>query len=176
LALTKQQKEKIVAEYADKFSKSQALILADYRGMTVANITRLRRQLRGSGNAFVVVKNSLAEIALRQAGRPIPKDVMVGPMAIGLCYTDIASVVKTFNEVAQETKILTIRGAILGNRVVNADQAKALADLPSREVLLAQVVGTIQAPLVNLVSVLAGPMRGLVTVLQGRADKIATAE
>jgi len=175
LALTKEQKEQIVAKYVEKFSKSQALILADYRGMTVANLTSLRSRLRESGNSFLVVKNTLARIALERAGKPVPSDVFTGPVAIGLCYGEIAPVAKAFNEAAQDTKLLTLRGAILGSRLVDAEGTKQLANMPPREVVLGEVLGRLQSPLSSLVSVLAGPLRGLAYVLQARSDQLAAA-
>lgn len=175
MALTREQKEKILNDYVEKFAKSQALILTDYRGMKVADLARIRTQLRESGNAFMVVKNTLAQIALARAGRPVPTELLAGPVAIGLCFTDIASVSKVLNSVAQETKVLTIKGAILGNTVIDAEQAQALASMPSREVLLSQVIGTLQSPIAGLLNVLAGPMRGLITVLRARAEQLAPA-
>ena len=175
MALTREQKERIVSEYVDEFSKSQALTLADYRGLTVANLTRIRLKLRESGNAFLVVKNTLARIALERAGKPVPADFLAGPVAIGLCYGDISPVVKAMNEVAQDTKLLSLKGAILGSRLVGPEQAEQLVKMPPREVILGQVVGQLQAPLSGLVGVLAGPMRGLLHVLQARSDQLAAA-
>jgi len=175
LALTKSEKEKIVADYVERFSKSQALIVTDYRGLTVSDFNRIRAQMRESGNAFLVVKNTLAKIALEQAGRSAPSDLLAGTVAIGICYDDIAGGVKALNAFAQETKILNVKGAILGARVVGPEAAKSLADLPSREVLLAQVVGGLQAPISGLVNVMAGPIRGLLTVLKARADQLEPA-
>jgi large subunit ribosomal protein L10 len=175
LALTKEQKEKIIADYMEKFAKSEALILADYRGMNVANTSRLRQQLRESGNGFIVVKNTLARIALERTGRPVPADAWEGPTAMGLCYKDIATVAKILDAMAQETKLLPLRGAILGRRVVGAEEAKKLADMPPRAELLGRVVGGIQAPLSGLVGVLAGPLQGLLNVLQGRVEQLNAA-
>jgi len=175
LALSKEEKEQIIAEYMERFSKSEALILADYRGMTVANLTRLRTQLRESGNSFMVVKNTLARIALDRIGRSVPSEALAGPLAMGLCYKDIAAVSKAFAAMANETKLLPLKGAILGSRLVDAGQAQALIDMPPRDTLIAQVVGAVQSPLTNLVGVLAGPLQGFINVLQARADKLGAA-
>jgi large subunit ribosomal protein L10 len=176
LALNKEQKEKIIAAYIEKFSKSQAMIMASYTGMTVAQLTALRGQLRESGNGFVVIKNSLARIALERMGRKLPQRALAGTLALGLCYKDIAAVAKTFNSVALETKIFPLMGAILGNQVVDAERAKALVNMPTRDVLIGQVVGSIQAPLSGLVGVLNGPLQGFINVLQARADQLKSAE
>ena len=172
MALTKEEKQAILDEYVERFSKSEAIILADYRGLSVESLTNLRRQLRDSGNSFMVVKNTLAALALQQAGRPVPADLFAGPVAVGLSYSDIAATAKVMNSVAAETKILTIKGAVIGKTVVSAEQARALADMPSRDMLLGQVVGTLQAPISGLVNVLAGTVRGLMNVLNARAEQL----
>ena len=175
MALSKEDKEKIIAAYMDRFAKSQALIMADYRGMSVANLTRLRAQLRESGNSFLVVKNTLARIALERIGRGVPSEALTGPLAMGLAYKDVAAVSKIFVAMANETKLLPLKGAILGSRLVDATQAQALSLMPPRETLVAQVVGAVQSPLTNLVGVLAGPLQGFINVLQARADKLGAA-
>jgi len=173
LPRTRKNKEEVVAHYVEQFARSQALIFADYRGLTVADVTGLRSEIRESGNSFLVVKNTLAKVALERAGLSVPEDVFFGPVAIGLCFEDVAPVAKALDKIAQDTKILNLKGALLGDVFVGPDQAKALADLPSREVLLAQVVGAVQAPIAGLVNVLAGPMRGLVNVLTARQEQLA---
>lgn len=173
MPLTREQKATILTGYVEQFSKSQALIFADYRGLTVAAVTALRAQIRESGNSFLVVKNTLAKRALEEAGLPVPEDVFFGPVAIGLCLADITSVSKAMNKVFSDTKLLDVRGALLGTTFVGPAQARGLADLPSREELLAKLLGSIQAPISGLVNVLSGPMRGLVNVLNGRKDQLA---
>lgn len=173
MPLSREKKEELVAGYTEQISKSQALIFADYRGLTVAAVTGLRNDIRESGNGFLVVKNNLARRALDEAGLSVPDEVLFGPLAIGLCYEDIAPVAKAMNKTAAATKSLRMKGALLGETFVDANQAKALADLPSRDALLAQVVGSMQAPISGLVNVLAGSIRGLVTVLNARKDQLA---
>jgi large subunit ribosomal protein L10 len=173
LPLNRTQKEGIIAGYAELFTRSQALIFVDYRGLSVAALSALRTQIRESGNSFLVVKNTLALKALEDAGKSVPDDLFFGPVAIGVCMEDIATVAKAMNKAASDTKLLTVRGALLGQTFVDATQARALADLPSREELLAKVVGSMQAPITGLVNVLAGPLRGLVNVLNGRKDQLA---
>jgi len=173
LPLTREKKEQMVAEYVRLFSNSQALVVVDYRGLPMKVINKLRADIRPAGSKFMVVKNTLARIALQQAGLAVPQDLLKGTTAITVCGPDVAATVKALKAVAQDTKVLQIKGAILGRSVLDAAGAEALADLPPREVLLAQVVGAIQAPLSGLVTVLSAPMRGLVTVLKAYADKKA---
>ncbi len=173
MPLTRERKEQMVAEYVRLFSNSQALVVVDYRGLPMSVINKLRADIRPAGSKFMVVKNTLARLALQQAGLVVPQDLLKGTTAITVCGPDVAATVKALKAVAQETKVLQIKGAILGRSVLDAAGAEALADLPPREVLLAQVVGAIQAPLSGLVTVLSAPMRGLVTVLKAYADKKA---
>lgn len=173
MPLTREKKEQMVAEYVRLFSNSQALVMVDYRGLPMKVINKLRADIRPAGSKFMVVKNTLARIALQQAGLAVPQDLLKGTTAITVCGPDVAATVKALKAVAQETKVLQIKGAVLGRSVLDAAGAEALADLPPREVLLAQVVGAIQAPLSGLVTVLSAPMRGLVTVLKAYADKKA---
>jgi large subunit ribosomal protein L10 len=173
LPLTREKKEQMVAEYVRLFSNSQALVVVDYRGLPMKVINKLRADIRPAGSKFMVVKNTLARIALQQAGLAVPQDLLKGTTAITVCGPDVAATVKALKAIAQDTKVLQIKGAILGRSVLDAAGAEALADLPPREVLLAQVVGAIQAPLSGLVTVLSAPMRGLVTVLKAYADKKA---
>lgn len=173
MPLTREKKEQMVAEYVRLFSNSQALVVVDYRGLPMKVINKLRADIRPAGSKFMVVKNTLARIALQQAGLAVPQDLLKGTTAITVCGPDVAATVKALKAIAQDTKVLQIKGAILGRSVLDAAGAEALADLPPREVLLAQVVGAIQAPLSGLVTVLSAPMRGLVTVLKAYADKKA---
>ncbi|MGC8825392.1 MAG: 50S ribosomal protein L10 [Anaerolineae bacterium] len=173
MPLTREKKEQMVAEYVRLFSNSQALVIVDYRGLPMKVINKLRADIRPAGSKFMVVKNTLARIALQQAGLAVPQDLLKGTTAITVCGPDVAATVKALKAVAQDTKVLQIKGAILGRSVLDAAGAEALADLPPREVLLAQVVGAVQAPLSGLVTVLSAPMRGLVTVLKAYADKKA---
>ncbi|MGD9145649.1 MAG: 50S ribosomal protein L10 [Anaerolineae bacterium] len=171
MAISREQKEKMVADYVEKMSRSQALILADYRGLTVSHMTDLRRKLREADGQFQVVKNSLLRLALEQSGLPVPEQVMEGPVAVGYCFDEAPPVAKTFMDFAKESDILKIKGAILGSNILDVEGVKGLADLPPREVLLAQLLGAVQGPMSSLASTLAAPMRELVQVLQARAEQ-----
>ena len=171
MAISREQKEKMVADYVEKMSRSQALILANYRGLTVSHMTDLRRKLRETDGQFQVVKNSLLRLALEQSGLPVPEAVMEGPVAVGYCFDEASPVAKAFMDFAKETEILKIKGAILGSNILDSEGVKGLADLPPREVLLAQLLGAVQGPMSSLASTLAAPMRELVQVLQARSEQ-----
>jgi len=171
LAISRAQKEKMVVDYVDKMSQSQALILTDYRGLTVANISDLRQRLREVDGVFQVVKNTLFTRALEDAGLPIPEEYLAGPIAVAYCHGDAPPAAKVLMGFAKETEHLTVRGAILGSSLLDENGVKGLADLPPREVLLAQLLGVVQGPMGSLVSTIQAPLRELVQVLHARSEQ-----
>ncbi len=175
MAITREKKQALIAEYLDKISRAQMLIIVEYRGLTVKQAQELRRSLTQHNAAFHVVKNTLLRRALQEAGRPVPDRLLEGPTAVSYCFGDVAAVAKMVDDFARTSGVLQIRGGLLGPQVVDAEGVRALADLPPREVLLARVVGGIQAPIVGLVSVLGGVLRGLVNVLDARRRQLEEA-
>jgi large subunit ribosomal protein L10 len=171
LAITKGKKLEMVADYSQNLAKSQVLILAEYRGMTVANVTALRRKLREVGGGLQVVKNTLFERALTEAGIPVEQGQLQGPIVVGYCFGTVPPVVRALLDFGKEADALKIRGAYFGKAYLGADAAKALVDLPSREVVLARLVGTVQAPMSSLLSVIQAPMREIVQVLKARSEQ-----
>jgi large subunit ribosomal protein L10 len=171
LAISREKKHQMVADYLDKISNSQAMILADYRGLTVAALTDLRRQLRELDGAFQIVKNTLFERALQEAGIPAPAGPLEGPLAVGYCLGEVPPVAKALVDIAGATDVLTIKGAIVGTSFLDADGVKGLATLPPREILLAQLLGSVQGPMSSLISTIRAPMRELVQVLKARAEQ-----
>ena len=172
LAISKEKKQELVKSYVEEFSRSQAAILTDYRGLSVAELNRLRNKMREAGSGYHVVKNRLVKLALREAGLPVPEELLQGPTAIGYCYEDVIAPAKVLTEYTKESKMLTIKGGILGDRLVDVEAISSLANLPPRDVLLAQLLSGIQSPMAGLVNVLSGTLRGLVTVLKARADQL----
>jgi len=172
LAISKEKKQELVKSYAEEFSRSQAAILTDYRGLPVAELNQLRNKMREVGSGYHVVKNRLVKLALREAGLPVPEELLQGPTAIGFCYEDAVAPAKVLTEYTKESKMLTIKGGILGERVIDAQAISSLADLPPRDVLLTQLLSGIQSPIAGLVNVLSSTLRGLVTVLKARADQL----
>jgi large subunit ribosomal protein L10 len=175
LAISKEKKQQWVADYAGKMSKSQALILADYCGLTVADVTELRRRLRENGSEFQVVKNTLFKLALEQAGIRVPTDRIQGTIAVSYCFEEAPPVAKTLFDFAKETEILRVKGAIVGDQFLDAESVKALADLPPREILLAQLLGAVQGPMSSLVTTITAPLRELVQVLKARSEQVQEA-
>jgi large subunit ribosomal protein L10 len=175
LAISREKKEQMVADYADSLSRSRAMILTDYRGLTVANITQLRQNLREVDGTYRVVKNSLFQRALEEAGLPVPTEHLEGPLAVGFCFGDTPPVAKALVDFAKGLDVLQIKGAILGTEILDAQGVKGLADLPPRDVLRAQLVAAVQGPMSSLVSVLAAPMREIVQVLKARSEQVQEA-
>lgn len=166
------EKAKTIDELAEKFQKAKLAVVTNYRGLTVAQLGDLRRQLRPLNVEYEVSKNTLVAKAAQKSGIASMTKPLEGPTAIAFCYGDIVAPTKILGDFARVSKILTIRSGLLGNRVIAADEVARLATLPPKEVLVAKLLGSMQSPLVGLMNVLNGPMRGLVTVLQARATQL----
>jgi large subunit ribosomal protein L10 len=177
LALTRQEKEQLLQEYDEKAERAQVMIWANYKALRVAQITNLRNQLRQVGNAeAVVVKNTLLQRVLEEKNLPTSEDLLSGPSVVTFVYDDLAANAKTVSDFARLNEaFFQVKGGIVGGRVVGPEGIRALADLPSREVLLARVLGGIQAPVSGFVTVLSGVVRGFMNVLNARAEQLEEA-
>ncbi|OGO41510.1 MAG: 50S ribosomal protein L10 [Chloroflexi bacterium RBG_16_57_9] len=171
MAISKEKKAELVSELTELFKKSQAVILTEYRGLSVADIQKLRNQLRQQNTGFRVAKNTLTRIALQQTGLPVPDKLLKGPTALAFLFEDLAGPTKTLTDYARTSGgNLTIKGGIVGDSIVDEKEVASLATLPSREVLLAHVLGAIQGPMASLVGLLTAPQRELVYILQQRGE------
>jgi len=150
LGLSLEQKQAVVAEVAAQLAKAQAVIVAEYRGLDVARVTQLRSKARKSGLYLRVLKNTLARRAVK--GTPFEQlsDQMVGPLMYGIAADPVAGA-KVIAEFAKENELFVIRGGAMANTKMSDKDVKALALLPSREELIARLMGTIQAPVTKLV-------------------------
>lgn len=164
--MNKEQKTARVEALVDKMKNSGALLVADYRGLTVAESRELRNGLREAGcSSFEVVKNTLTQRAADEAGMTDLRQFLSGPTAIAFCGEDAAAPAKVLVKYAREFKPLEIKGGLLEGQAVDTERIKYLASLPSREVLMSQLLGAFQSPARGMVTVLSGTLRGLVTVL-----------
>jgi large subunit ribosomal protein L10 len=170
LPLTRREKEQAVETLRDRLERAEAVVVTDYRGLSVAQLSKLRRDLRARGAEFHVVKNSLTERALAEVGVSLPAELLTGPTGLAFLYEDLSAPTKALQDCAKETNILTIRGGLLSGKALDAKGINALADLPSREQLLAQLLGVIQGPQRQLVTVLNAPLRDLVSVLNAKVE------
>ena len=153
MGLNLEQKQAMVAEVAAKLAAAQAVIVAEYRGLDVGRVTQLRAKARKSGLYLRVLKNTLARRAVK--GTPFEKlsDKMVGPLMYGIAADPVAGA-KVLADFARENEQFVIRGGAMPNVVMSDKDVKALASLPSRQELLAKLMGTMQAPVAKLVRTL----------------------
>jgi len=176
LAITKERKQELLAQYTDLLQRSQAVILTNYHGLSVAQVTQLRNQVREANGAYYVTKNTLIKLAMQQLDLAVSDEWLSGPTAAGFCFDDVPAVAKVIKDFAEETDLLSIKGALLGNKLISDERVKALASLPPVEVVKAQLLGTLSAPMSGLVGVLNGVLGGLVGVLEARKDQLSEPE
>ena len=153
-----------VAEIADQFSNSAAVVLTDYRGLTVKDMQDLRRSLGGEAT-YAVAKNTLTAIAAKEAGIEGVEDTLVGPTAIAFISGDVASVTKGLKAFAKDHEALVIKGGVMDGKFLDAKTVLKLADLESREVLLSKMAGALKANLSKAVSTFAAPTSKLARVV-----------
>ena len=169
--MLRKEKEAIIEETARLLGDAEALYVSDYRGLTVSQLTQLRAALRERGATLHVLKNTLTAIAAERVGRDSLKELLNGPTAVAFCGEDLVGPAKTLSDYARANPALVLRGALVQGSVVDADGVRRLASLPPRDVLVAQVVGTVAAPLTGLVTVLQGTISGLVRALDQVAQR-----
>jgi large subunit ribosomal protein L10 len=175
LAISKERKDEAVQQYLDWYKRSQALIVTEYRGLTMKQIDDLRAKVRESGGEFHIVKNTLGKVAFRQAGLEMPEDLFEGSTAVAFAFSDAPAMAKTISEYARTNELVKIKGGVLEQRAINAAQVKALAELPPLPVVRAQLMGTILAPASKLVRTLAEPARMIAAVLKAYAERDSAA-
>jgi large subunit ribosomal protein L10 len=146
-----------VAELAEEFRTSEAIVLTEYRGLSVAELTELRRSL-GSDVSYTIVKNTLARLAAAQAGADDLVDSFTGPSAVAIVKGDPVEAAKSLRDFSKAHTALVLRGGLLAGRVVDAAEVSKLADLESREVLLAKLAGAMKASMNQAVSLFAAPL------------------
>ena len=146
-----------VAELTEHFSSASAAVLTEYRGLTVAQLTALRKAL-GADATYAVVKNTLTRIAARNAGLDSLEPLLAGPSAIAFVTGDPVAVAKSLREFARANPLLVVKGGVLDGKPMSADEIRWLADLESREVLLARMAGAMQATLGSAASLLQAPL------------------
>ena len=166
-----QQKTQTVQDLEKETREVSGLIITSFKALKTVEFNEMRAKLRPSKSEYRVVKNSLTKIALKNAGMGDLADKLEGPTAIVLERGDAIAAMKIVFDFAKTHENLKIKGGFFDGKVVTDKELKAIASLPSRNVLLAQLLGTLQAPMVNLVSVLQAPMRDLVGVLDQIAKK-----
>ena len=167
----RQEKVAVVTEVRKKLEASNAAIITEYRGLSVGALAQLRRTLRQSGAEYKVYKNTLARFAARDAKMDGLEELLTGPTGITFVNGDVAAAAKALRDAAKANPLLVIKGGSLGNKVLSAKDVEALADLPSREVLLAQFAGALQAPLVKTAGLLQALPRNFALGLKALIDQ-----
>jgi large subunit ribosomal protein L10 len=165
------EKVAVVEEVAAKFAAADAAFITEYRGMTVSQIATLRRSLRDAGGEYKVYKNTLARFGAEQAGIDGLSDLLVGPSAIAFVSGDTAAVAKALREASKANPLLIIKGGTMDGRVLSAKDIEALAELPSRDVLLSMLAGGLQAPLVKTAGLLQALPRNVAYGLKALIDQ-----
>ena len=167
-------KRETVAELKEALASSRTLIVSEYRGLTVKEIAEIRRALRKQDVSYRVVKNRLLRIAAQDTVGEALSPLLTGPTAIAF-GTDEGATAKAVIDATRPYRVVTITGGVLGNRAIDADGVRALASLPSREVLLAKLAGGMQSPLATLAGLLTANVRNLGSVLAQVRDQKAAA-
>jgi large subunit ribosomal protein L10 len=166
-----------VAEMKDIFESSPLVIAAQYSGVDVTGMTGLRQELRSNGARFKIVKNTFARLAADEAGRSELKEVMTGPIGFVVTDGDPAAAAKAFVNYAKSNDLpINIVGGMLDAVVLSADRVNALAKLPSKDELIAKMLGSMNSPITGLVMVMSGPVRALATVLKRHVDNQQSGE
>jgi large subunit ribosomal protein L10 len=172
--MQRSEKEKVVADLVERLRSTETLIVADYRGLSVTDINKLRGELLEHGARFTVVKNTLTRRAAEEAGAEALLALLDGPTAIAFLESegDPVAVAKALSTAARETRVLEIRGGILDGQQIGGDEVKSLATLPPTDVLRAQLVSAVSGPLMTVVGLFTAPLRDLVNVLDARIKQL----
>ena len=149
-----EQKKQVVAELVEKLKSAQAGVLVDYRGLTVEEDTNLRRKLREAGVEYKVVKNTLTRFAANEIGLTGMDEQLNGPTALAISAEDPVAPAKVISEFAKSNECLKIKAGFLDGNVISLDEINTLAKTPSRDTLIAQIMGSLNAPVSNLVRTL----------------------
>jgi large subunit ribosomal protein L7/L12 len=168
------QKEQTVDTLADKISRSQMVVVTDYRGLTVTEMSALRGRLRQAGAEYQVTKNTLTRFAAEKAGRAGLLEDLKGPSAIAFGFEDPAALAKSLQEYLRTTRTtnLVLKGGILGDRRLSPDDIGRLADLPPRDTVLGQTLGSVVSPLSAFLMIVAAPIQNVIGVLEARRQQL----
>ena len=167
----REQKQQEIDKLKDNFSRAKSVILADYCGLSVSEINEVRGRLRESSVELRVTKNTLAKRAIKDTDSEVLADSLSGPTAIAFSYDDPVSGAKALTELAKDHEALELKAGILGSKLMAIADIEALAKLPTKEILLAQLLSVMNGPMSGFVNVLSGNQRNLVQVLSAIGDK-----
>lgn len=171
MAISRERKEELVAEYIELLNQSRAVFLAEYSGVSVAQMENLRSEVRNVDGAFHVTKNSLLRLALEKSGKPVPEALSVGQTAAGFALGELPAMAKTLVAFSADVEQFSLKGGLMETTLLTIDEIEALAKLPSLDELRAQIIGLLNAPAQNVASTVANGVRQLVNVFNAYATK-----
>jgi large subunit ribosomal protein L10 len=166
LAISRQRKDDLLAQYQDWFKRSEAVILVEYTGINMKSLDAIRTRIRDAGGEFHVVKNTLARRAFSAVGAVFPKDYLLQSTAVTCAFTDPASTAKALTDATKGNAFVKVKGGFMAGQVLTAAQVKTLSEMPPLPILRAQVLGVLQAPAGKLLRTIAEPARGLAAVIK----------
>jgi len=178
LAISRDRKKTLIAEYRQQYAESAGVVFADYSALTVAQMQVLRRRAREQNGRVFVVKNTLLNGVLKEAQMESPEGLLTGPTIIAFCHQDVPPLAKLFRDYAKEMTEeghFIVKGGLLEGRFLSVAETLTVADLPTRDELLAQVLRTINAPATQAVGVVASGIRQVLNVIKAYADKLEEA-
>lgn len=175
MAISKQRKEEMLAQYQDWLKRSQAVILVEYTGANMKELDAIRAKIRESGGEFHVIKNTLARRAFADLGATLPAGFLGQSTAASFAFTDPAATAKALAEATKGSAFIKVKGGFMNGQVLDVAQVKALAELPPLPVVRAQLLGVLQAPAGKLVRTLAEPARALAYVVRAYSEKAPAA-
>ena len=176
MPISRAKKAELIESYQERIENSQAMVVAQLSGLTVSRMEQLRGNLRANDASFVIAKKTLMSLALSRSDKPVPEEAMVGPVGFAFLGEDLSAGAKALKDFTKEISkdqkaTFDVLGGILGDSILDAKSATALADLPSRDVQLAMLIGAIAGPMTALANLVSAPQRDLVGLLQARIDK-----
>ena len=169
MAINKERKDELVIQYIELLKQSEAIFLTEYTGLDVKQMQSLRAEVRKADGAYYVTKNTLMLLALKESGKPVPTEMLTGQSGTGFALSEAPSMAKALTQFAKAEEALIIKGGIIGDEILTAEQVQALANLPSMDELRAQLIGLIQAPARNIAATVASGVRQVVNVLDAYA-------
>lgn len=172
MALSKQKKEQVLAQYTTWLKESEAVVLAEYIGLDMPQMEELRSKVRDAGGEFHVMKNTLGKRAFEAAGLKAPEEYFLGSTAIGIAFEDPPGVAKAIKDFGKDHEAIKIKGGFIEGEHMTAEQIIALAELPPLPVVQGQLLGVISAPATKLVRTLVEPGRSLAQVIKAHADAV----
>ncbi|MBA2599028.1 MAG: 50S ribosomal protein L10 [Chloroflexota bacterium] len=164
-------KAQTIEAIAEQLARAQLVIVTDYRGLNVGDLQTLRGNLRPSGGEFHVAKNTLTRIAANNAGVDGLDQMLDGPSALVFAFEDPVQTAKAVSDFVRSSRVLVVKGGVMGDRTVTATDVEAIATLPTREQLQARLLGMLVSPMARTLGVLSGPSRSLVYALNARTQE-----